>query len=76
MSGLVAPGALDGERIVVSGHPVAADILAIANPASMIESSVALRHAPPLAGRHADVVLTETRGSERLESVRQSGALG
>lgn len=69
--------ALDREpqRLVEMDHPKAGRIKAIANPISMSETPVSMRRVPPQVGEHTDEVISEILGADRLEQLRNSGAL-
>lgn len=68
--------ALKSPRLVEMDHPKAGKITAIANPVSMSETPVALRHVPPQVGEHTDEVLGDLLGEDRREALREAGALG
>lgn len=64
------------ERLVEMHHPKAGQIKAIASPMSMSETPVSLRRVPPQVGEHTAEVIGEILGADRLENLRNSGALG
>lgn len=66
---------LNSPRLVEMDHPKAGKIRAIANPITLSETPVALRHVPPAVGEHTDAVLTEMFGAERLEALRKDGVV-
>ncbi len=66
---------VEPERLVEMEHPKAGTIRAIANPITMSETPMKLRHVPPQVGEHTDDVLTEFFGAERLADLRAKGAV-
>lgn len=67
---------LNSPRLVEMDHPKAGKIKAIANPISMSETPVTLRHVPPQVGEHTKDVLTDLLGSDRFDELKNSGAIG
>lgn len=65
----------DSPHILKMDHPKAGEIKAIANPINMSETPVKLNQAPPQVGEHTDEVIAALLGEERLQALRQSGAL-
>lgn len=66
---------LNSPRLVEMDHPKAGKIKAIANPVTMSETPVSLRHAPPQVGEHTDEILTEMFGAARLVELKSKGAI-
>ncbi|MCY4206907.1 MAG: CoA transferase [Roseovarius sp.] len=62
-------------RLVEMDHPKAGRIRAIANPITMSETPVDLRHAPPLVGEHTEDVLAEMFGADRVAQLKSAGAI-
>ncbi len=62
--------------LVEMEHPKAGRIRAIANPVTLSETPVTLRHVPPQVGEHTDEVLADLLGEEAAENLRRTGALG
>ena len=67
---------LESPRLVEMEHPKAGKIRAIANPLTMSETPVSLRHTPPGVGEHTTEVLDEFLGPESRAALEKSGALG
>lgn len=67
---------LNSPRLVEMDHPKAGRIRAIANPVTLSETPVSLRHVPPQVGEHTDEVLVEFLGGERVAELRKAGAIG
>ncbi len=67
---------LESPRLVTMEHPKAGEIKAIANPITMSGTPVGLRRVPPQVGEHTDDVICELLGEERLQELRDAGALG
>lgn len=67
---------LGSSRLVEMDHPRAGRIRAIANPITLSETPVSYRQVPPQVGEHTDEVIGDLLGGERLEALRDAGALG
>ena len=66
---------LNSPRLVEMDHPKAGRIKAIANPITLSETPVTLRHVPPAVGQHTDKVLTEIFGADRVAELRAEGVI-
>ena len=66
---------LNSPRLIEMDHPKAGRIKAIANPITLSETPVTLRHVPPAVGQHTDEVLTELFGAERVAELRAAGVI-
>ena len=66
---------MNSPRLVEMDHPKAGRIKAIANPITLSETPVTLRHVPPAVGQHTDEVLTELFGAERVAQLRADGVI-
>ena len=66
---------LNSPRLVEMDHPKAGRIKAIANPVTMSETPVSLRHVPPQVGEHTDEILTEMFGAARLAELKSKGVV-
>ncbi|MEM7319403.1 MAG: CoA transferase [Pseudomonadota bacterium] len=66
---------LNSPRLIEMDHPKAGKIRAIANPISLSETPVTLRHVPPQVGEHTDEVLKDFVGTDGVAALREKGAI-
>ncbi|MDO6732607.1 CoA transferase [Marinovum sp. 2_MG-2023] len=66
---------LKSPRLVEMDHPKAGRIRAIANPITLSETPVTLRHVPPAVGEHTEEVLTELLGAKEVARLREGGVI-